>query len=81
MKSERKDEPPSSSSVGELERPAALHGSGALSDDEFQSAKRRVLGPQDRPETGGRYLNDVAYERLKLFIGHAQEAVWRTDGT
>ena len=39
-----KDESPPSSSVGELERLAALHASGALSDDEFQAAKRRVLG-------------------------------------
>jgi hypothetical protein len=30
--------------VDELERLAELHGSGALSDEEFQAAKRRLLG-------------------------------------
>ena len=34
---------PSTSAVGELERLSALRGSGALSDDEFEAAKRRVL--------------------------------------
>src|SRR5450759_3573350 len=32
-----------SSLAGELERLAALHASGALTDDEFAAAKRRIL--------------------------------------
>jgi Short C-terminal domain len=35
---------PSPGSVNELERLAALHASGALTDDEFQAAKRGLLG-------------------------------------
>ncbi len=30
----------------ELERLAALHGAGALSDDEFQAAKARLIEPE-----------------------------------
>jgi hypothetical protein len=34
---------PQSDSVGQLERLAVLHREGALSDDEFTAAKRRLL--------------------------------------
>lgn len=37
-------ETPRASSVAELERLADLHRQGALSDEEFQRAKARVLG-------------------------------------
>jgi multidrug resistance efflux pump len=35
---------PSDDATSELERLASLHQSGALSDDEFASAKQKVLG-------------------------------------
>jgi hypothetical protein len=38
--------PTDDDTVAELERLARLRASGALTDEEFQQAKRRVLGPQ-----------------------------------
>lgn len=35
---------PETDTIAELERLARLHGSGALSDEEFAAAKARVLG-------------------------------------
>ena len=40
----RDEEPRREDVAGELERLAALHERGLLGDDEFRSAKRRVLG-------------------------------------
>lgn len=36
--------PPAGGIVAELERLAELHSSGALDDEEFEAAKRRILG-------------------------------------
>jgi hypothetical protein len=36
--------PPAPDTTSELERLAALHASGALSDEEFAAAKARILG-------------------------------------
>ncbi len=43
-----KDAAPVTASAGELERLAALHAGGALSDEEFAAAKAALLAPPDR---------------------------------
>ena len=40
----RRPQPSADDATGELERLASLHESGALSDDEFATAKQKVLG-------------------------------------